>query len=98
MGAARALKVWRKTTRTRPPRTAYVFGTCVRCSRVLRTGYFVSCGEMSWVVMRRERMRYLFVELGVVVLSLVLYLNEDWVLLDSLSGGHDGGRGLAVVE
>jgi hypothetical protein len=43
-------------------------------------------------------MRYLFVELGVVVLSLVLYLNEDWVLLDSLSGGHDGGRGLAVVE
>ena len=42
-------------------------------------------------------MTYLFVELGVVVLGLVLCLNEDWVLLDSLSGGHDGGRGWVAV-
>jgi len=59
----------------------------------------VSCEKVRGLVVRREGMRYLFVELGVVVLSLVLCLNEDWVLLDSLSGGHDdGGRGLAVVE
>lgn len=55
--------------------------------------------KVRGVVVRQNGMRYLFIELGVVVLSLVLYLNEDWVLLDSLSGGHDdGGRGLAVVE
>ena len=52
--------------------------------------------SLSWSCDDKKKYNF-FVELGVVVLSLVLCLNKDWVLLNSLSGRHDGGRGRGLA-
>lgn len=71
-------------------------GTCVCCSNVFSTGYFVSCHMQRW---RSESERSggraadLFVELAEVVADFVLRLYDDGVLLELLCCGHLGAEG-----
>jgi len=99
-GAASPLTEWNAARSMTVPTATYVFGTWVRCSSVVNTGYLVNCDAAAhkcrWIVSDRSasdgelkaRHADLLVELADVVAGLVLRLNVSGVLLDFLRCRH----------
>ena len=96
MGAARGLIKWKRVRRRTVPIAKIVLGTCVCCSNVFNTAYFVSCptererSESEWRGWNRDT--DLLVELTKMVVGLGLGLDEDGVLLDLFCCGHLGAQ------
>ena len=93
MGAARGLIKWKSVRRRTVPMAKNVLGTCVCCSNVFSTGYFVSCQSgQNWNGEDERGGTDLLVELVEMVVDPVLGLYENRVLLDFLCCGHLGTK------
>src|SRR5258707_7488320 len=67
---------------------AYALGTWVRCSKLTRTGYLVSCIASSAFLATQEKPKanitHLLIQLGNIIMRLRLCLLESGMLLDLL--------------